>query len=123
MKHVVQPGDTLWRLAARYFGDPEKWRLIQVDNPTVVPRQLLIGDELIIRDVAHASRGDSVASGHTAPSSASEQRPSLIPGRAFLFVLADEIDPEGAQRLRATSASMSELCSGAYPILTEEYGR
>lgn len=93
MKHVVQPGDTLWRLAAHYFGDPEKWRIIQQDNPTVVPRQLVIGDELAIRDVAVANRSESVAAANTAPSSAADQKPSLIPARAFLFVLADEVDP------------------------------
>jgi len=100
MKHVVQPGDTLWRLAARYFGDPEKWRVIQQDNPTVAPRQLIIGDELVIRDAALASRGDTVVPAHTAPSSAAEQRPSLVPGRAFLFVLADEIDPLSRKLVR-----------------------
>lgn len=93
MKHVVQPGDTLSRLAARYFRDPEKWRLIQQDNPTVVPRQLLVGDELIIRDIPLANPNEALAASRTAPSSAPEQRPSLIPARAFLFVLADEFDP------------------------------
>jgi hypothetical protein len=38
MQHVIQPGDTLWRLAARYFADAEKGPVIMQDNPGLLPR-------------------------------------------------------------------------------------
>lgn len=101
MHYVVQPGDTLWRIAAVHFGDPQKWNLIAQDNPHTQANRLLVGESLFLRDSAVTVRmGTSAppmlltkAHAHTATASASEHSPSLIPGRAFLFVLADEINP------------------------------
>jgi nucleoid-associated protein YgaU len=36
--HIVQKGDSLWKLAEKYYGDASKWRLIQQANKEIVPR-------------------------------------------------------------------------------------
>ncbi|HRY28426.1 MAG TPA: LysM peptidoglycan-binding domain-containing protein [Elusimicrobiota bacterium] len=47
--HVVQPGDSLRSLAAKYYNDPERWKTIFNANPKKVDRgRLLPGAELVI---------------------------------------------------------------------------
>ena len=48
--HIVQKGDSLWKLAEKYYGDASKWRLIQQANKEIVPRTtaLKVGLEIII---------------------------------------------------------------------------
>ena len=100
MKYIIQPGDTLWRIAARQLGDAEKWRQLVEDNPGVVPAQLIVGDALILRDAMPAPEAWRDPASAMAPPSAAEQRASLIPARAFLFVLADEWDPRRRKVVR-----------------------
>lgn len=47
----VQPGDTLWTIAARAYGDPTRWRDIAKSNPDIDPRRLVVGTRLLIPDV------------------------------------------------------------------------
>jgi LysM repeat protein len=52
--HVVQPGDDLWGLAERYYGDGREWRKIAAANPSVLtggPDRLQIGWRLKIPDL------------------------------------------------------------------------
>ncbi len=48
--HVVAEGDTLYRIAARYYGDASSWERIRAANPGRVSRGtgLTVGDELLI---------------------------------------------------------------------------
>jgi LysM repeat protein len=59
---VVQPGDDLWSLAERYYGDGRDWRKIAAANPTVLtggPDRLQIGWRLKIPDLDDdTSHGD-----------------------------------------------------------------
>jgi LysM repeat protein len=55
--HVVQRGDTLDRLAARYYGDPTNWRIIAEDNHVEDPFRLAPG--LSLRIPAHHSGAPS----------------------------------------------------------------
>ena len=32
IEQTVKPGDTLWALARRYYGNPQRWRVLQVAN-------------------------------------------------------------------------------------------
>jgi nucleoid-associated protein YgaU len=48
--HQVQVGDTLDRIAARYFGDPTKWRDIATLNGLADPLDLPPGRLLSIPD-------------------------------------------------------------------------
>jgi len=53
-QHVVQPGDDLWGLAERYYGDGREWRKIAASNPSVLtggPDRLQIGWRLKIPDL------------------------------------------------------------------------
>ena len=46
--HVVQEGDRLDRLAARYYGASWQWRLIALANALDDPGELVVGTELMI---------------------------------------------------------------------------
>lgn len=95
MQYVVRPGDTLWGIAGTHFGAPEKWTAIAQDNHLSRPNRLMVGERLILRDELVAQRPVGVPATGIPPKPSSEPQhaPSVIPGRAFLFVLADEIDP------------------------------
>lgn len=47
-RKVVNMGDTLWRLAATAYGDPQKWRNIADANEITNPRKLAPGAEIVI---------------------------------------------------------------------------
>ena len=52
--HVVRPGEDLWSLAERYYGDGREWRKIAAANPTVLtggPDRLQVGWRLQIPDL------------------------------------------------------------------------
>lgn len=55
----------------------------------------MVGDHLMLRDALITQRTSNPPATRApgTPSSQPEHAPSVIPGRAFLFVLADEIDP------------------------------
>jgi len=44
----VQPGDTLWSIASRMYGDPRRWRVIAAANPEVDPHGMQAGQRLIV---------------------------------------------------------------------------
>ncbi|MFB0519164.1 MAG: LysM peptidoglycan-binding domain-containing protein [Acidobacteriota bacterium] len=47
--HIVVKGDTLWKLAAQYLGDPTLWKLIWEANPELTePNRLVVGQKLVI---------------------------------------------------------------------------
>ena len=43
--HVIQPGDTVWKLAQQYGVSPER---IISDNRLINPRNLVVGQALLI---------------------------------------------------------------------------
>jgi nucleoid-associated protein YgaU len=44
----VQPGDTLWSIAARTYGNPRRWRAIAAANPGMDPSNIRIGQRLTV---------------------------------------------------------------------------
>lgn len=48
ISHTVQPGDTLWDLAVRYLGSGQRYPEIVNANPGVDPRQMRVGDQVLI---------------------------------------------------------------------------
>jgi nucleoid-associated protein YgaU len=42
----VQPGDTLWSIAARIYGNPMRWRAIAFANPGIDPHRIHAGQRL-----------------------------------------------------------------------------
>lgn len=55
--HTLMSGDTLDRLAARYYRDPTRWRLIAEANLIVDPLDLRPGASLVIPDLPVRARG------------------------------------------------------------------
>jgi len=102
MEYTVRSGDTLWRIAKRFFGTPEKWNVIAQDNNIARAQRLMVGDKLILRDVLLINREGDTGNMEAIPTSSDvpEHAPSLIPGRAFLFVIADEVNPLQAKVVR-----------------------
>jgi LysM repeat protein len=48
LTHKVKKGDTLWSLAGRYLGNPQRWKEIQKNNGGIDPRKLRNGMTLKI---------------------------------------------------------------------------
>jgi nucleoid-associated protein YgaU len=55
--HTLITGDTLDRIAARYYRDPTRWRLIADENGIVDPLDLPIGSPISIPDLPVRGRG------------------------------------------------------------------
>ncbi len=102
MNYVVKPGDSLWKIAAAWFGEPEKWKHIAEDNRLFPSQRLTVGQSLHLRDslVRQSPTTTPPIGRGVAASRPQEHAPSVIPGRAYVFVLADEINPARSSRLR-----------------------
>ena len=46
VEYVVQPNDSMWMIAKRWFGDPNRWREIASSNPEINPDRLEVGQRL-----------------------------------------------------------------------------
>lgn len=54
--YTVQPGDTLGRIARRFYGDPGRYPLIVSANRISDPDKLAVGQQLVIPDADLAAR-------------------------------------------------------------------
>lgn len=55
--YVIQPGDTLWGIAGKFYGHPEKWKKIHQANPgTKDPDLIYPGEKLVIPGVAEGEK-------------------------------------------------------------------
>ena len=54
--HIIQKGDSLWKLAKKYYGDGTKWQIIHEANKAVIPNPTLlpVGLEIIIPELVVA---------------------------------------------------------------------
>ena len=57
VSYTIQPGDTLWKLAVKYFGDGNQWRKILEDNKATVtdPNKIYAGQVIIINVTANGT--------------------------------------------------------------------
>jgi len=55
--HHLMPGETLDRLAARYYRDPTRWRLIAEANQVIDPLDVRAGTPLVIPELPVRGRG------------------------------------------------------------------
>lgn len=55
--HTVRPGETLDRVAARYYLDPTWWRLIAETNQVLDPLDLPVGLHLVVPELPVRGRG------------------------------------------------------------------
>jgi nucleoid-associated protein YgaU len=46
VEYVVQPGDSMWTIARRWYGDSVRWREIAGINPEIDPERLRVGQRL-----------------------------------------------------------------------------
>ena len=46
VEYVVQPDDSMWTIAQRWFGDPTRWREIASGNPDINPDRLRVGQRI-----------------------------------------------------------------------------
>jgi hypothetical protein len=53
--HTIVKGDTLWDLAAKYLGDPQRWREIARLNGVTDPRKLHVGGHLLLPGASHTT--------------------------------------------------------------------
>ncbi len=119
MMYEVKLGDTLWQIAKYHYRDPRKWTWIARDNNLVFPDRLWVGQHLFLQErgqLPSRSSDDERRAFHqsTMRSDSVEHAPSLVPARAFFFVLADEIDPFRAKVVRKVIVS---------PAMAEAYAR
>ena len=61
--YLIQPGDTLWKIAVKYFGDGNQWRKILEDNKATItdPNRIYVG-QIIIINVGNTTEAADVAS-------------------------------------------------------------
>lgn len=57
--YTVQRGDTLWKIAEKFYGTGMYWRQIYEDNKNVIsnPNRIYAGQELVIRVTTYISKG------------------------------------------------------------------
>lgn len=60
--HIVERGDTLWSLAKRYDTTVEK---LKAWNPSVVPKRLQIGEQLVVRSDGGTGKYHTIEKGDT----------------------------------------------------------
>lgn len=113
MTYVVRPGDTLGKIARKFYGDARQFRLIVAANRILDPDRLRVGQRLVIPDAAPrdaSTTGANTTSTYTLLSAANiahnEQRLARV-------------HPEVATRARA----MVERCAlaGVPIIITQGY--
>ena len=46
--YTIQPRDTLWSIARRYYGHGNRWPEIAQANPGIVPEKLRIGQTIVV---------------------------------------------------------------------------
>ncbi|HUB10961.1 MAG TPA: LysM domain-containing protein [Acetobacteraceae bacterium] len=125
MLYVVQYGDSLAELAERFLGSPDQWTVIAEANRLSVAYRLQIGQQLFIPSTSpshdhsaiHVGRsGVRPATGHHG---AADEKATDAPGRAFVFVLADEINPLSRKVVRRVAVSLGSSESDVLRQVTQ----
>lgn len=46
--YTIRKGDTLWSIAKREYGNGQRWKEIAQANPSVDPKKMLIGQQVVL---------------------------------------------------------------------------
>lgn len=103
--YVVQPNDTLGGIAQRHLGSVDRWTEIAKANHLHNANHILIGQSLLLPDGANAlslaAATPVVITTRAHPGMPLYDRPAtVLPGRAFMFVVADEMNPFARKAVR-----------------------
>jgi LysM repeat protein len=102
--HIVRRGDSLWSISRTELSDPRQWPQIATLNRLRKPYKLLIGQSLQLPERAPPGRRFAVPSATMAANAVEAQdKASILPGRAYLFVVVQEVAP-GAKLVRKVIA-------------------
>lgn len=106
MHYIVKSGDTLWEIARDQLGNARQWQEIAACNGIRPPYLIVIGQMLKLPDRQNSHLRPYFGGGPRPTVSGydytgladippMQQGAGTLPGRAFLFVLSDEILPSG----------------------------
>ena len=103
---VVVKGDTLWGLAGRYLGDPERWREIHQANLDLVddPDQIDVGWRLRLPGAPVTPPSGSAATGQGEPSVTGQGEPSVTAAQPAAKGPAATAEPTGRTTTSAPTA-------------------
>jgi murein DD-endopeptidase MepM/ murein hydrolase activator NlpD len=97
--YTIQPNDTLFGIAQRQLGRAERWTELAKLNSIRDSHHLLIGQVIFLPPNSKAQLPPtlgpvSIAATQSNGNTPGHQRPAtIVPARAFTFVLADEFNP------------------------------
>lgn len=114
MWHTVQPGESLSQIAGQYLGEPGRWVDIARLNELGPPYQLIVGQRLRLPADARAS--DQFGPSARPSSDTVSEKLSLVPGQAYVFVLADEINPFTKKIVRRVVVSPAMAAEAARTV-------
>ena len=82
--YIVQPGDNLWKISAKFFGDGSHWRQIYMDNANIIrnPNILRTGWRLKI----YLTAGNSLTGSASTPVAK-----SLFTGNSYVVQQGDNL--------------------------------
>jgi hypothetical protein len=103
--YVVQPNDTLSGIAQRHLGSAHRWTEIAKANHLNNPNHIVIGQHLLLPDganpVSPVAGAPVMITTWAHPGMPLHDRPAtVLPGRAFMFVVADEMNPFARKAVR-----------------------
>ncbi len=106
VSYTVRRGDTLGKIARRFYGDAGRYPLIVAANRIPDPDRLAVGRRLVIPDVAVVD-GSTAAPAPAGPT----PRPDLVPPRLPQIRLSLERLDRLHPAVRTRGAALLELCS------------
>jgi LysM repeat protein len=104
ISYTVRRGDTLGKIARRFYGDAGRYPMIVAANRIPDPDRLVVGRKLVIPDLA-------VADAAADPAAAGRERPEPVPPRSPQIGLSLQRLAQLHPVLRTRGAALLDLCS------------